>query len=124
MADVWLYRVDVFVPEQPGQTMADLAGFEVVTDDDQKIGKVDEASDDSGSSWIVVDTGFWIFGKKRMIPAGAIRSVDLNERRLQVALSKAELKDAPDYDKAREFQDSYRQEMGDYYSKRRTDSAP
>ena len=77
--------------------MPDLTGFEVVTTDEQKIGKVDEASNESGSSWIVVDTGFWIFGKKRMIPAGAIESVNRDERTLRVALSKNEINEAPDY---------------------------
>jgi hypothetical protein len=122
MTDLWVYRVEVFVPKQAGQTTPDLAGFEVVTTDDQKIGKVDEATNDAGNSWIVVDTGFWIFVKKRMIPAGAIESVDLDERRLRVALSKEEVNDAPDYDKAREFQDSYRQEMDSYYTKHPADS--
>ena len=81
MADLWVYRVDVFTRNQ---TPPDLTGFEVVTTDDHKIGRVDEATNEAGNSWIVVDTGFWIFGKKRMIPAGAIESVDLNDRRLRV----------------------------------------
>ena len=122
MADIWVYRVDVFSPEDPAQSLPDLTGFEVVTTDEQKIGKVDEASNESGSSWIVVDTGFWIFGKKRMIPAGAIESVNRDERTLRVALSKNEINEAPDYEKARQFEDAHRQEMGDYYGKRRTES--
>ena len=65
MADLWVYRVDVFTRNQ---TPPDLTGFEVVTTDDHKIGRVDEATNEAGNSWIVVDTGFWIFGKKRMIP--------------------------------------------------------
>jgi hypothetical protein len=119
MEDLWVYRVDVFTPNQ---TAPDITGFEVGTTDDQKIGKIDEATNEAGNSWIVVDTGFWIFGKKRMIPAGAIESVDLQEERLRVALSKDEVNNAPDYEKAREFQDSYRQEMDDYYGKPRTDT--
>jgi hypothetical protein len=124
MADLWIYRVDVFRPDNSGQTKPDLTGFEDVTKDDQKIGKVDEATNEAGNSWIVVDTGFWIFGKKRMIPAGAIESVDFNDHRLHVSYSKDDVNDAPDYEKAREFQDSYRQEMADYYGKRRTGTGP
>jgi hypothetical protein len=119
MTDLWIYRVDVFTPDSSGQATPDLAGFEVVTTDDQKIGKVDEATNEAGNSWIVVDTGFWIFGKKRMIPAGAIESVDANERLVRVSYSKDDVNDAPDYDKAREFQDAYRKEMDDYYGQRR-----
>jgi hypothetical protein len=69
------------------------------------------------NSWVVVDTGFWIFGKKRMIPAGAIAAVDVAERRVHVALSKSEVNDAPDYEKAREFQECYREEINFNYSK-------
>lgn len=119
MTDLWIYRVDVFTSDSSGQATPDLAGFEVVTTDDQKIGKVDEATNEAGNSWIVVDTGFWIFGKKRMIPAGAIESVDANEHLLRVSYSKDDVNDAPDYDKAREFQDAYRKEMDDYYGQRR-----
>jgi hypothetical protein len=115
MADLWLYRVDVFVPDDE---LPDLTGFEVVSNDDERLGTVDEATTDAGSSWIIVDTGFWIFGKKRMIPAGTIQRVDREEQRVHVAVSKDEIKDAPDYDKALEFQDAYRQEMSDYYRSR------
>lgn len=52
--------------------------FDVVTRDGHKIGKIDEATNEVGSSWVVVDTGFWIFGKKRMIPAGTIESLDVD----------------------------------------------
>ena len=123
MTDLWIYRLDVFTSDDSGRTSPDLTGFEVVTTDDQKIGKVDGATNDAGSSWIVVDTGFWIFGKKRMIPAGAIESVDFDEHRLHVFYSKGDVNDAPDYDKAREFQDAYRREMDDYYGTRRSDAS-
>ncbi len=120
MTDVWIYRVDVLAAGDSGWVIPDLTGFEVVTTDDQKIGTVDEATNAGGGSWIVVDTGFWIFGKKRMIPAGVIESVEREERRLLVSLSKGEVKEAPDYEKAREFEDSYRNEMDDYYTRRQT----
>jgi hypothetical protein len=123
MTDLWIYRLDVFTPDDSGRTSPDLTGYEVVTTDAQKIGKVDEATNEAGSSWIVVDTGFWIFGKKRMMPAGAIESVDFDEHRLHVVYSKDDVNDAPDYDKAREFQDAYRKEMNDYYGRRQSDAS-
>jgi hypothetical protein len=42
----------------------DLTGYQVEAIDG-RIGKIDEASIDAGASYVVVDTGFWIFGKKR-----------------------------------------------------------
>src|SRR5262245_45227495 len=46
----------------------------------RKIGKVDEATNDVGSSHVVVDTGPWIFGKKVMLPAGTIVCMDPPEQ--------------------------------------------
>jgi hypothetical protein len=68
--DVWRYRETTW-------TQADLSGFGVEAIDGS-IGKVDEASNDVGASFIVVDTGPWIFGKKVMLPAGVVRDVDLD----------------------------------------------
>ena len=47
----------------------EIAGYSVEAIDGG-IGKVDEATYDVGSSYIVVDTGPWIFGKKVLLPAG------------------------------------------------------
>ena len=46
----------------------------------------------------MVDTGFWIFGKKRLIPAGAITAVDHDGKTLRVTMTKDQIKNAPDYD--------------------------
>jgi hypothetical protein len=125
MADVWVYRVGVLV--LPGTTggdstnggltemIPDVTGFEVVTTDGEKIGKVDEATNETGNSWIVVDTGFWIFGKKRMIPAGSIASIDPMKRQIRVSLSKDEIKNAPDFHEVRKRESAYRDEVSNYY---------
>jgi hypothetical protein len=57
---------------------------------------------------MVVDTGFWIFGKKRMIPAGVVQRVDENDRKVYVGTSKADIKSAPDFsDEDRHVRDPY-----------------
>jgi ribosomal 30S subunit maturation factor RimM len=114
MVDIWAYRMDLVTLEEPTDAMPDVAGFEVVTSDGEKIGKVDEATNETGRSWIVVDTGFWIFGKKRMIPAGAVESVDPDKRQLRVALTKGDIKKAPDYDEVRKGEVSYRDQLNCY----------
>src|SRR3954453_9499375 len=43
---------------------------------DGSIGKIDEATYEVGSSYIVVDTGPWIFGKKGLLPAGVVERID------------------------------------------------
>ena len=107
--DLWTFRAAEPTP--------DISGFDVETSDGEKIGTVDEASYDLGTSALVVDTGWWIFGKRRMIPAGAVEQVDLTTRRIALRLTKAQVKDAPDYDEARAGTDDHRREMDEYYSR-------
>lgn len=94
----------------------DLTGYSVEATDGG-IGKVDESTNDVGSSYIVVDTGPWIFGKKRMLPAGVIDRVDRNDEKIYVSRSKDEIKDAPEFDETKYREDAYRDEVGTYYDR-------
>ena len=80
-----------------GMAQLDLVGYDVEAVDGS-IGTIDEASDRAGSAYLVVDTGFWIFGKKRLIPAGVVQRVSENDRKVYVSLSKDEIRAAPDFD--------------------------
>jgi hypothetical protein len=106
-AGIWVYR-------QTQWTQRDLSGFSVEALDGS-IGKVDEASNDVSASYIVVDTGPWIFGKKVMLPAGVIRDVDLDTETVFVNRSKDEIKNAPEFDETKARSDSYRNKLGSYY---------
>ena len=108
-ADVWVYRETIW--EQ-----SDLTGFSVEALDGS-IGKIDEASNEVGASYLVVDTGPWIFGKKVMLPAGVVRDVDLDTQTVFVNRSKDEIKDAPEFDQDRYHDDTYRQGLGSYYGR-------
>jgi hypothetical protein len=99
-------------------TNLDLSGFSVEALDDG-IGKVDEATYEAGGSFVVVDTGPWIFGKKVMLPAGTIRDIDLDSETIFVNLTKDEIKNAPEFDESRHSDESYRNELSSYYSGRR-----
>ena len=92
----------------------DLTGFKVETTDGD-IGKVDEATKEAGGSFIVVDTGPWIFGKKVMIPAGVIRDFDPDAETIFVNRTKDEIKNAPEFDESGYRSDEYRNEIGGYY---------
>ncbi|GAA4078655.1 PRC-barrel domain containing protein [Nonomuraea soli] len=110
MTEPWNYR-----PEVTGAGV-DLIGFDVEATDG-KIGSVDEQSDTVGENYIVVDTGFWIFGKKVVMPAGTITRIDPQERKVFLARTKEEIKNAPEFD-ADTYKDSaYRQQVGDYYGR-------
>ena len=95
---------------------ADLVGFEVDATDG-KIGKVDEATRDvQMHGFVVVDTGPWIFGKKVMLPAGIIQSVDLDEQKVYVNRTKDEIKNAPEFDEKTFRDELYRGSVSSYYT--------
>ncbi len=94
----------------------DVTGFDVEAADGS-IGKIDEANNETSSAYVVVDTGFWIFGKKRLIPAGVVKRVDDEDRKVYVAMTKDEIKDAPDYDPDLHGKDrnKYQSGVGTYF---------
>lgn len=111
--DLWTYR------ETSLGTM-DLTGADVEAQDGS-IGKIDEASNEVGASYIVVDTGPWIFGKKVLLPAGVIDRVDTDDEKVYVDLTKDEIKNAPEFDESRYRDMEYRDELGGYYGRSRAD---
>ena len=112
--DVWTYRDQSELGSNVVDTHADISGFQVEAVDGS-IGKVDEATYDVGRSYIVVDTGPWIFGKKVMLPAGTVRGIDEVEERVFVNRTKEQIKDAPEYDDTFAEDDTYRSSLGTYY---------
>jgi hypothetical protein len=106
-SDVWMYRTETV-------TGTDLSGFTVEAIDG-KIGKVDEATNEATGSFVVVDTGPWIFGKKVLLPAGVVRDVDLDAQTIFVNRTKDQIKNAPEFDQDRYRSDEYRNEIGGYY---------
>ena len=101
----------------------DLTDFKVEARDGG-IGKVDEATHEAGGSFIVVDTGPWMLGKKVVLPAGVIRDVDLDAEMVFVDLTKDEIKNAPEFDEKTYREQSYRTTSARYYRGRPGGSAP
>ena len=107
----WEYRTET------GSTGydADLTGYSVAAVDGD-IGHVDQATDELlGSSYLVVDTGPWIFGRKVLLPAGVVERIDTVEHKVYVDRTKDQIKNSPEYD---ELDDdaTYRDRLGGYYS--------
>jgi hypothetical protein len=113
-AEVWMYR-------ESGRLgtdieTANLTGYEVEALDGS-IGKIDEATQEAGSGYVVVDTGPWIFGKKVMLPAGVIRAVDDPAEKVFVNRTKEQIKNAPEFDDSLTEDESYRGQLGSYYGR-------
>ena len=106
--DLWTYRDAGFASTN------NLVGYGVEALDGS-IGKVDEATIDASSSYIVVDTGPWIFGKKVLLPAGVVRDVDHEDEKIFVNRSKEQIKNAPEFDDSFIKDTAYRDRLGSYY---------
>jgi hypothetical protein len=105
--DLWTYRdTTIGTTNIVGHSVEALDG---------SIGKIDEASNDVGSSYIVVDTGPWIFGKKVLLPAGIIDRVDTEDETVFVNRTKDEIKNAPEFDETTYREPTYREQVGTYY---------
>ncbi|MFE9694575.1 PRC-barrel domain-containing protein [Micromonospora sp. NPDC005806] len=103
-------------PDAPGPgTPIDLTGYRVEATDG-RIGAVDQASEEAGAGYLVVDTGPWIFGKKVLLPAGTVARVDHLDRVVHVDTHRDQVKDSPAFDPDDFGRPAYRDEVGSYYA--------
>ena len=107
-------QTDIWTYELPLEDTTDLEGFSVQAVDGS-IGKVDEATYEVGAAQIVVDTGPWIFGRKVVIPAGAVQRVDLDANEIWLRLTKDQIKDSPEFDEDAFSSGTYRDRLSSYY---------
>jgi hypothetical protein len=108
---IWTYRTGVLAE---GPDAQDITGYSIHAQDGD-IGKVDKHNDEAGRSHLVVATGPWIFGKTVMLPAGVIDRVDHENHDVYVAVTKDQIKNAPEYDPGSHDDEVYRDDLGGYY---------
>jgi len=107
--NAWNYR-----PDAGWSAQFDLVGYHVEATDGG-IGKVTESSHALDESYLVIDTGPWIFGKKVMIPAGTVTHLDHTDRKVYVDRTKAQVKSSPEFDPDMYTEQAYRDKVGGYY---------
>lgn len=108
VVEIWTYRAHENVED------LDLTGFEVEAIDGP-VGKVTEASYELGASWLVVNTGLPVLGKKVLLPAGIIERIDPEERKIFVDRTRDEIKAAPEHDPSGYRDQEHRLATADYY---------
>ena len=108
-AELWTFQTQ-------GVRVNDLVGYDVEATDGH-IGKIDHTTEVTDRNSIVVDTGFWIFGKKRLIPAGVIQRVDHENKKAFIAMAKERVKSAPEYDDVQRsaYDEEYYDSVDSYY---------
>lgn len=107
--DIWGYG-----SESSYTAGTNLTGYKVEATDGT-VGKVDEATYDGGSSYIVVNCKPWLIGKHVMLPAGTITRIDAQEETIHVNRTKDQIKDAPVYTEDLRGDAAYRGTLGTYY---------
>ena len=86
------YRQEIFGGD-------DIKGYDVYSSTDDKVGGIyDALVDESGRfRYFVVDTGFWVFGKKVLVPVGSVQ-IDYDRHRVYVpGMTKEEVESLPEY---------------------------
>ena len=111
--ETWTYRDPRLASSLKQQQ---ITGYDVEAIDGS-IGKIDDATLETDSGHIVVDTGPWIFGKKVMLPAGVLKSVDHVNEKVFVNRTKDEIKSSPEFDDSIRNDEKYRTELGTYYGR-------
>lgn len=100
------------------QKLADLdaTGFDVETRDGV-IGRVDRATKDVRGSYLVIDPGAAMpLGRRVVVPAGVVDTVDVSSRRLFVDAGRNEVLSAPEFDPARPLDDALLDRIGTHFS--------
>lgn len=87
------YKQDIFGGD-------DIKGYDVYSENNEKIGGVYDALLDNDSGrfrYFVVDTGFWIFGKKILLPIGRAR-IDYDRHRVYATgMTREQVEHLPEY---------------------------
>lgn len=108
MSDIWSYHFEGW----NGDT--DLVGYDVEASDGS-IGSIDDSTNEADRQHVVVDTGFWIFGNKRLIPAGAITRIEHSDKKVYVDMTKDQIKEAPDFDDTKRDDEEFRSSHEEFY---------
>ncbi|HEY9599996.1 MAG TPA: PRC-barrel domain-containing protein [Allocoleopsis sp.] len=78
----------------------DITHFDVIARRDEKVGSVESVLVDEETGrirYLVVDTGFWVFGKKVLLPIGLSQIVYMDRHVYVEGLTQEQVKALPEY---------------------------
>jgi uncharacterized protein (TIGR02271 family) len=95
-----LYKLHDFDPSYRDSFEGDdVKGLDVYSEgSDEKIGSIYDAliDEDGTFRYLIVDTGFWVFGKKVLLPIGQAR-IDYSNKRAYARLTKEQVQNLPEF---------------------------
>lgn len=117
-----LYKLDEFYPNYQEELFdgEDIKGLDVYAGkSDDKIGTIENALvDDQGNfRYFVIDTGFWIFGKKVLLPVGKC-NIDAKAKRIYATgiVNKKQVEDLPEYHESKVIDRQHEEQVRHIYS--------
>jgi uncharacterized protein (TIGR02271 family) len=123
-----LYKLNEFDPNyQDSFEGNDIKGLGVYTEGtDEKIGTVNDVLvDDEGHfRYLVVDLGFWIFGKKVLLPVGRTRIDYGRDRVYAVGMTREQAEDLPEFDERQLDYDQEERVRGVYRNPKYSSTTP
>ncbi|MBF2062967.1 MAG: DUF2382 domain-containing protein [Calothrix sp. C42_A2020_038] len=115
-----LVKLDEFYPEyrEDMSDAEDIKNFDVYAQDNDKVGTVSDILIDDSTGrlrYFVVDTGFWIFGKKVLLPVGRA-NVDYDNKEIYVnRLTKEQVENLPNFDELEKVDYDYEERVRGIY---------
>ena len=113
-----LYKLEDFDPNYRDTFGDEIKGYDVYADrTDEKIGSVKNILvDESGHfRYLVVDTGFWIFGKQVLLPVGR-SSIDHNSRHIYaLGFTKEQAENLPEFNDSLKVDYDYEERVRGVY---------
>jgi len=115
-----LVKIEDYYPGYRDNTseIEDIHDFNVYVQRNEKVGSVTDIliDEDTGRlRYLVVDTGFWIFGKKVLLPVG-LAEIHYTDKRINAkGLTKQQVESLPNFDNLKKVDYDYEERVRDVY---------
>lgn len=114
-----LLKLEDFYPDYRSDSdNKDWKNFSVYAQGDDKVGTVTDVLVDSQTGrfrYFVIDTGFWVFGKKVLLPVGPAQ-IDYTDERIYVpTMTKDQVESLPNYDNLEKVDYDYEEQVRHVY---------
>lgn len=101
------------------QNFNEVEGYSIHVSDG-KLGHVEDFIVDDNIwqiTFLIIDTSSWPWGKKVILPVNQVETIDFGFREARLNLNSETVKNAPEYDSSKLYQDDYGLTLNDYYEK-------
>jgi uncharacterized protein (TIGR02271 family) len=114
-----LLKLEDFYPDyRDSSNDVDLKSFTVYAQGDDKVGKITDIlvdAQDGRFRYFVVDTGFWILGKKVLLPVGMTQIQYSDEHIYVSSMTKEQVEDLPNFDDLEKVDYDYEEQVRNVY---------